>query len=169
MRHFHPMGRDTDLLLPLSVQDCLSKGHLACYVVEVVEGLDLSMLVQAYGGTGSTPYHLAMLLALLIDGYATARFSSRKIERATYDALAFRFIACNLHPDYDTLSTFRRRFRKAFEAAFVQVLEVARENLFSRFGSVCLAGTKIYANASRHSAMSYGHAEALEAHLRAEV
>ncbi len=169
MRRFYPMDRDTNLLLPPSVQDWLSKGHLARYVVEVVEGLDLSVLMQAYGGTGSTPYHPTMLLALLIDGYAAGRFSSRKIERATYDSRAFRFIACNLRPDHDTLATFRRRFRKECEAAFVQVLEVAQENQFSRFGSVCLDGTKIRANASRHSALSYGHADALEAHLRAEV
>ncbi len=96
MRRSHPMDRDTDLLLPLSLQDWLSKGHLARDVVEVVEDLDLSVLVQAYGGTRSTPYHPAMLLALLIDGYATGRFSSRKIKRATYDSLAFRFIACGL-------------------------------------------------------------------------
>ena len=89
-------------------------------------------------------------------------FSCRKIERATYDSLACRFIACNLHPDHDTLATFRRRFRREFEAAFVQVLEVARENRFSRFGSVRLDGTKIHANASRHSALSYGHAEVQE-------
>jgi len=169
MSHFRPIDRDIDFLLPPSVQDWLPERHLARYVVEVVEGLDLRELEQAYAGRGSAPYHPATLLSLLIYGYATGCFSSRKIERATYDSLAFRYIACNRHPDHDTLSSFRRRFRKEFEAVFVEVLEVARENQLSRFGTVSLDGTKIHANASRHSALSYGHAEAIEARLKAEV
>ena len=169
MSHFRPINRDIDFLLPPSVQDWLPERHLARYVVEVVEGLDLRELEQAYAGRGSAPYHPATLLSLLIYGYATGCFSSRKIERATYDSLAFRYIACNRHPDHDTLSSFRRRFRKEFEALFVEVLEVARENQLSRFGTVSLDGTKIHANASRHSALSYGHAEAIEAQLKAEV
>jgi transposase len=169
MSHFRPINRDSDFLLPPSVQDWLPEGHLARYVVEVVEGLDLSELERAYAGRGSLPYHPATLLSLLIYGYATGCYSSRKIERATYDSLAFRFIAANSHPDHDTLSTFRRRFAKEFEATFVQVLPVARENQLSRFGTVSLDGTKIHANASRHSALSYGHAEAIEAQLKGEV
>ena len=169
MSHFRPINRDSDFLLPPSVQDWLPEGHLARYVVEVVEGLDLSELERVYAGRGSLPYHPATLLSLLIYGYATGCYSSRKIERATYDSLAFRFIAANSHPDHDTLSTFRRRFAKEFEATFVQVLQVARENQLSRFGTVSLDGTKIHANASRHSALSYGHAEAIEAQLKGEV
>ena len=169
MSHFHPIDRDIDFLLPPSVQDWLPEGHLARYIVEGVEGLDLRELEQAYAGRGSAAYHPATLLSLLIYGYATSCFSSRKIEQATYDSLAFRSIACNRHPDHDTLSTFRRRFREEFEAVFVEVLEVARENPLSRFGTVSLDGTKIHANASRHSALSYGHAEAIEAQLKAEV
>lgn len=142
---------------------------MARYVVEVVEQLDLSALERAYAGKGSDAYHPALLLALLIYGYATGSFSSRKIERATYDSLAFRFIACNRHPDHDTLANFRKRFGGEFESAFVQVLQVARENQLSRFGTVSLDGTKIHANASRHSALSYAHAEKIEAQLRAEV
>ena len=166
---FQPIDRDTDYLLPPSVQDWLPKAHLARYVVDVVEGLDLSALERAYAGKGSDAYHPATLLSLLIYGYATGTFSSRKIERATYDSLAFRYIACNRHPDHDTLATFRARFGKEFESAFVQVLQVARENQLSRFGTVSLDGTKIHANASRHSALSYAHAEKIEAHLKAEV
>ncbi len=169
INHFRPIDRDIDFLLPPSVQDWLPEGHLARYVVEVVEGLDLRELEQAYAGRGSAAYHPAMLLSLLIYGYATGCFSSRKIERATYDSLAFRYIACNRHPDHDTLSSFRRRFREEFEAVFVEVLEVARENQLSRFGTVSLDGTKIHANASRHSALSSGHAGAIEAQLKAEV
>lgn len=169
MSRFRPIDRETDYLLPPSVQDWLPPSHLARYVVDVVEGLDLSELERAYTGRGSDAYHPALLLSLLIYGYATGTHSSRKIERATYDSLAFRFIACDQHPDHDTLSTFRRRFGEHFAAIFVQVLQVARENQLSRFGTVSLDGTKIHANASRHSALSYGHAEKLEAQLKAEV
>jgi transposase len=166
---FHPIDRETEYLLPPSVQEWLPKAHLARYVVDVVEGLDLSVLERAYVGRGSDAYHPATLLALLIYGYATGTFSSRKIERATHDSLAFRYIACNRHPDHDTLASFRRRFGKEFEEAFVQVLQVARENQLSHFGTVSLDGTKIHANASRHSALSYAHAEKIEARLKAEV
>jgi transposase len=166
---FHPIDRETDFLLPPSVQEWLPEAHLARYVVEVVEQLDLSGLERAYAGKGSDAYHPAMLLALLIYGYATGSFSSRKIERATYESLAFRFIACNRHPDHDTLANFRKRFGGEFESAFVQVLQVARENQLSRFGTVSLDGTKIHANASRHRALSHGHAEKIEAQLKAEV
>lgn len=169
MSHFHPIDRDTDFLLPPSVQAWLPEGHLARYVVEVVEGLDLSELEQAYAGKGSAAYHPAMLLSLLVYGYATGCFSSRQIERATYDSLAFRFIACNRHPDHATLAHFRRRFGDEFKAVFVQVLQVARENQLSPFGRVSLDGTKLHATASRHRALSYGHAEALERQLQAEV
>lgn len=168
MSKFRPIDRDTPMPLP-SVQELLPQGHLARYIVEVVEGLDLSGMEGAYSGRGSKAYHPALLLALLIYAYATGVFSSRKIERATDDSIAFRFIACNDHPDHDTLATFRRRFKAEFEAVFVQVLQVARENRLTQFGRVSLDGTKIHANASRHSALSYGHAEAIEAHLKAEV
>jgi transposase len=166
---FHAIDRDTDYLLPPSVQEWLPEAHLARYVVDVVEGLDLSALERAYAGRGSDAYHPATLLSLLIYGYATGTFSSRKIERATYDSLAFRYIACNRHPDHDTLATFRKRFGKEFSDAFVQVLQVARENQLSRFGTVSLDGSKIHANASRHSALSHGHIEKIEAQLKAEV
>ena len=103
---FHPIDRDIDYLLPPSVQEWLPESHLARYVVDVVEGQDLSALERAYAGRGSDAYPPAMLLSMLIYGYATGTFSSRKIERASYDSLAFRYIACNRHPDHDTLATF---------------------------------------------------------------
>lgn len=159
---FCPIDRNTGYLLPPSVQEWLPEAHLARYVVDVVEGLDLSELERAYAGRGSDAYHRAMLLALLIYGYATGTYSSRKIERATFDSLAFRFIACNRHPDHATLATFRRRFGQEFQSAFVQVLQVARENQLSCFGTVSLDGTKIHANASRHNALSYEHAEKID-------
>ena len=110
-----------------------------------------------------------LLLGLIIYGYATGVFSSRKLERATYDSVAFRFIAANEHPDHDTIAAFRRRFLKQIETLFVQVLGVAREMGVLKLGTVALDGTKIHANASRHSALSYEHAGKIEAQLQAEV
>ena len=110
-----------------------------------------------------------MLLGLLVYGYATGVFSSRKLERATYDSVAFRFIAANDHPDHDTIATFRRRFLQEIEELFVKVLLLAREMGVLSLGTVALDGTKIHANASRHSALSYEHAGKLEAQLKAEV
>jgi transposase len=96
-------------------------------VVEVIDGLDLSAMSESYRGTGSASYHPAPLLGLLIHGYATGVFSSRELERATHDSVAFRFIAANDHPDHDTIATFRRRFLPEIEARFVKVLLLARE------------------------------------------
>jgi len=136
--------------------------HLARFVVEVIDKLDLSTMSRAYRGSGSASYHPALLLGLLVYGYATGVFSSRKIERATFDSVAFRFIAANDHPDHDTLATFRRRFLKDIERLFVDVLILAREMGMLKLGTVALDGTKIHANASRHSALSYEHAGKLE-------
>ena len=110
-----------------------------------------------------------MLLSLLVYGYATGVFSGRKLERATYDSVAFRFIAANEHPDHDTIANFRRRFLQEIEALFVQVLLPAREIGVLKMGSVALDGTRIHANASRHSALSCEHAGKIEAQLKAEV
>lgn len=169
MARFLPIDRDSEYLFPPSVQDWLPENHLARYVANVIESLDLSALEQQYAGHGSEAYHPASLLSLLIYGYATGVFSSRGIERATYDSVAFRYLACNRHPDHDTLATFRQRFSGTFKDLFVQVLQIAQANRLSRFGTVSLDGTKIHANASRHSALSYGHAERIEAQLRQEV
>jgi transposase len=169
MSNFRPIDRDTAFLFPPSVDEWLPQRHLARYVVEVIEGLDLSEMVKAYRGAGSASYHPAMLLALLIYGYATRVFSSRAIERATYDSVAFRFIAANEHPDHDTIAHFRKRFLPQIEALFVQVLKVARTMGMLKLGTVALDGTKIHANASRHSALSYGHAKKLEKQLKREV
>src|SRR5271167_3647134 len=169
MSHFREFDRETGFLLPPSLDDWLPERHLARFVVEVIEGLDLSAMVKSYRGTGSAGYHPALLLGLLVYGYATGVFSSRKLERATYDSVAFRFIAANDHPDHDTIATFRRRFLKEIEGLFVRVLELAREMGMLKLGTVALDGTKIHANASRHSALSYEHAGKIEAQLKAEV
>ena len=169
MARFLPIDRDSDYLFPPSVQDWLPEHHLARYIANVIESLDLSDLERAYAGRGSDAYHPASLMSMLLYGYATGIFSSRRIELATYDSVAFRYLACNRHPDHDTLASFRRRFGKQVEDLFVQVLQIAQANQLSQFGTVSLDGTKLHANASRHSALSYGHAEKLEAQLKQEV
>lgn len=169
MSNFRPINRDTGFLLPPSVDEWLPQRHLARFVVEVVDRLDLSALEKAYRGSGSASYHPAMLLSLLIYGYATRVFSSRALERATYDSVAVRFIAGNEHPDHDTIAAFRQRFLGQIEPLFVEVLKLARALGMLKLGTVALDGTKLHANASRHSALSYGHAQKLEQQLKREV
>jgi transposase len=169
MSNFRQVDRQTGFLLPPSVDEWLPQRHLARFVVEVIDGLDLRELIGSYRGSGSASYHPAMLLGLLVYGYATGVFSSRKLERATYDSVAFRFIAANDHPDHDTIATFRRRFLPEIEGLFVKVLLLAREMGVLNLGTVALDGTKIHANASRHRALSYEHAGKLEAQLKGEV
>jgi transposase len=169
MSNFRAIDRETGFLLPPSVDEWLPEKHLARFVVEVIDGLDLSAMVRSYRGSGSACYHPALLLGVLVYGYATGVFSSRKLERATYDSVAFRFITANEHPDHDTIATFRRRFLKEIEGLFVRVLELAREMGMLKVGTVALDGTKIHANASRHSALSYEHAGKIEEQLKAEV
>jgi len=169
MSNFRMIDRDTGFLLPPSVDEWLPDRHLARFVVEVIEGLDLRAMSGSYRGSGSASYHPAVLLGLLVYGYATGVFSSRKLERATYDSVAFRFIAANDHPDHDTIAAFRRRFLGEIKQLFVEVLLLAREMGVLKMGTVALDGTKIQANASRHSALSYEHAGKIEAQLRAEV
>src|ERR1700732_1798915 len=169
MSNFRSIDRQTGFLLPPSVDEWLPEKHLARFIVEVIDGLDLRAMSGSYRGSGSASYHPCMLLGILVYGYATGVFSSRKLERATYDSVAFRFIAANDHPDHDTIATFRRRFLKEIEALFVEVLQVAREMGVLKMGTIGLDGTKIYANASRHSALSYEHACKIEAQLKAEV
>jgi transposase len=169
MSNFRQVDRQTGFLLPPSVDEWLPERHLARFVVEVIDGLDLRALIGSYRGSGSASYHPSMLLGLLVYGYATGVFSSRTLERATYDSVAVRFIAANDHPDHDTIATFRRRFLKAIAELFVKVLLLAREMGVLNLGTVALDGTKMHANASRHSALSYEHAGKLETQLKAEV
>src|SRR5918997_1054978 len=169
MSNFRPIDRDTGFLLPPSVDEWLPERHLARFVVEVIEGLDLRAMIGRYRSGGEAAYHPRLLLGILVYGYATGVFSSRKLERATYDSVAFRFIAANQHPDHDTIAAFRRRFLPQIEALFVQVLLLARELGVLQLGTVALDGTKIHADASRHSALSYEHAGKIEAQLKAEV
>src|SRR5271168_4877409 len=109
MSNFRPINRDMEFLMPPSVDEWLPQRHLARFVVEVIEGLDLRTMTGSYRGSGEASYHPRLLLGLIIYGYATGVFSSRKLERATYDSVAFRFIAANEHPDHDTIATVQRQ------------------------------------------------------------
>ncbi len=169
MSSFIPVDRQTDYLFPPSVQDWLPENHLARFVVEVIERLDLTQLTGQYAGRGSAAHHPAVLLGLLIYGYSTGIASSRKIERATYDSVAFRYIAANTHPDHDTLANFRRRFGAQLEQLFVQVLMLAREMGLLKLGKISVDGSKFKANASKHSALSWGHIKKIEQQLRQEI
>ena len=169
MSNFRPSDRDTDFLMPPSVNEWLPERHLARFIVEVIEKLDLRSMTGSYRGSGSASYHPAVLLGILVYGYATGVFSARKLERATYDSVAFRFVAGNEHPDHDTIASFRRRFLEQIRNLFVEVLTLAREMGVLKLGTVALDGTKIHANASRHSALSYERAGKIEAQLKAEV
>src|ERR1700759_1798520 len=169
MSNFRAIDRKTGYLLPASVDEWLPEKHLARFIVEVIDDLDLGRMSRAYRGTGSASYHPRTLLSILVYGYATGVFPSRKLERATWDSVAFRYIAGGEHPDHDTIATFRRRFLKEIEKLFVDVLRLAREMGVVQMGTLGLDGTKIPANASRHSALSYEHAGKIEAQLKAEV
>jgi transposase len=167
--HFKAVDRETIYLFPPSVQDWLPEKHLARFVVDVVSKLDLHELKMAYTGVGSEAFNPEMLLALLFYGYATGVFSSRKLEQATYDSIAFRYIAANTHPDHDTIATFRKRFLEQLKPLFLQILLLAKTLGFLQLGKISLDGTKIQANASKHSALSWGHALELEQQLKEEV
>ena len=166
---FVPIDRDTPYLLPPSVQDYLPEDHLARFVAEMVDQLDMRTLLGVYAGKGKKPYHPAMLVALLFYGYATGTFSSRKLEKATYDSIAFRYLCANTHPDHDTIASFRKRFLKELEGFFVEILLLGQAMGLVKLGTVSLDGTKIKANASKHKALSWAHANKLEAQLKAEV
>jgi transposase len=166
---FKECDRDTLFLMPPSLDDWMPEDHLARFVVDIVSRLDLSPIKNAYAGRGSDAYPPNIMVALLFYAYATGVFSSRKIERATYDSVAFRYIAVNTHPDHDTIASFRKRFLKELKALFVQILLIAHEMGVLKLGSVSLDGTKIKANASKHHALSWGYARKLEKQLKSEI
>jgi len=166
---FRPVDGATPYILPQSIEDWLPEDHLARFVVEIVGKLDLGPLRGSYAGRGSTPYDPGMLLSLLFYGYATGVRSSRKIEAATFDSIAFRYISANSHPDHDTIASFRLTFLERIPEYFVRILEVAREMGLRKVGIVSLDGTKVKANASKHRAMSYKHARKIRKQLEDEV
>jgi transposase len=168
-RVFKTADYDATLDLTIRLGDCVPPDHLARFVVDTIAQLDLSAIYARYGSRGGQPYAPEILLGLLFYGYATGVFSTRKLERATYETVPFRFIAGNLHPDHDTLATFRKTLLPELKELFVQVLLLAQLAGVLKLGNISLDGTKIHADASKSQAVSYKHLLALEAHLRAEV
>jgi transposase len=169
MATFVPFDRDQAFLLPPDLKDWLPEDDLAHFIVAAVERVDLSTFkVNAQNG-GRAQYHPRMMLALLVYCYANGIFSSRRIERASYRDVGVRFVAANSHPDHDTIAVFRRSNQAAFEAAFLQVLLMARESGLLAVGNVAIDGTKIDANASKIKSVRYDRAKALIAKLKADI
>ena len=125
MTIFQNADRDTAFLMPPSIQDWLPANHLARFITDVVQQLDLRPLYEAYRGRGNAAVDPSLLLTLLFYGYATGVFSSRRLEKATYESIPFRYICANTHPDHDTIATFRTRFLKQIEGYFKEILPSA--------------------------------------------
>ena len=169
MRLFKTPDRTQISMMPPSIEEWLPETHLARFIVEIIDQLDLKTLYDSYGLKGSTAYDPKMLLCLLFYGYSTGVFSSRKIENASYDSVAFRFIAGNMHPDHDTIAHFRKRFLSEIERCFVKILVIANEMGLIKLGNVYIDGTKVQANASKHKAMTHKRILKLEKQLKKEV
>ena len=144
-RKFKTADYEATLNQTVSISEVLQPDHLARFAVDVVSQLDLSAIYAQYGAKGGEPYAPEVLVALLFYGYATGVFSSRKIERATYEVLPFRYVAGNLHPDHDTLANFRKTFRSELKGLFVQVLLLAQTMGYLNLGNISLDGSKIHA------------------------
>jgi transposase len=171
-KQFRDCNLDQLILLPASLQDWLPEGHLARFVAEVVETLDLSAIYRKYeegDGRGLAAYDPKMMVRLLIYGYCRGVASSRRIERATYEDVAFRYLAADQHPDHTTLADFRKEHLAELSQLFVQVLRLCQRAGLVKLGHVALDGTKVKANASKHKAMSYARMGEAEKRLEAEV
>jgi transposase len=170
-RKYKPYDRDQEYLLPPSLREWLPEGHLAYFIIDLVEQLDLSEIHASYGGDGrgQPPYDPSLMVGLLLYAYCEGTPSSRRIEKASYEDVGFRVVAANQHPDHDSICVFRKRHLKALSGLFVQVLKLCREAGLVKLGHVALDGTKVRANASKHKAMSYGRMEQKEEELKRQV
>ncbi len=168
---YRPYEPQQEMLLPASLQDWLPRGHLAYFISDTVDALDLSAFYARYAGGGARnqPFHPAMMVKLLVYGYATGVFSSRKIERRLHEDLAFRMLGAGNFPKHRTIRDFRALHLLELSDLFVQVVKLAREMGLVKLGTVAIDGTKIKANASRHKAMSYERMQQAEAELKAQI
>ena len=169
---FRSYDMNQRLLLPPDLRDWLREGHLALYVSDVVEQLDLSKIMKVYDEgdmRGRPPYHPEMMAKLLIYGYSVGKMSSRKIEQATHDDVAFRVLSCNQHPDHDSIASFRKRHLPELGQLFFQVLQLCQRAGLVKLGHVAIDSTKIKANAAKRHSMSYERLSKAEAQLRDEV
>ena len=166
-----PYLPDQQLLLPPALEDWLPEGHLAYYISDTVDSLDLSAFHARYAGGGprNQPFHPAMMAKVLIYAYATGVFSSRKIARRLHEDVAFRVLGAGSFPAHRTICDFRALHLKELSELFVQVVKLARECGLVKLGTVAVDGTKIKANASRHKAMSYERMRQAEQELKAQV
>jgi len=168
-RKFKGVDYEATLDQSVSIRECLPPSHLARFIAGVITELDLSEIYAAYGRRGGTAIAPEVLLGLLFYGYASGVFSSRKIEQASRESIPFRFLSGHLHPDHDTIASFRRRFLGPIKALFVQVLLLAVEAKVLSLDDISVDGSKIHADASKSKAVSYGHLVTLRAALTAEV
>ena len=169
---FRSYDMNQQLLLPPDLRQWLRPDHMALYVSDVVESLDLSGILKVYeegDGRGRPPYHPAMMVKLLIYGYCTGKMSSRKLEQATHDEVPFRVLSCDQHPDHDSIATFRQRHLQELGQLFVQVLQLCERAGLVKLGHVAVDGTKIKANASKYQSLSYQRMKDIEPELAAEV
>jgi transposase len=169
MTTYAPFDRDQPFLLPPDLKDWLPEDDVAHFIVAAAERVRLGAFRTNPQAGGRPQYHPRLMLALLIYCYANGLFSSRRIERATYRDIGARFIAANTHPDHDTIATFRRSNKAAFEAAFLEVLLVARETGLLQLGTVSIDGTKIDADASKIRSVRYDRARVLRDKLAADI
>ena len=172
MKTYKPYDPNEGLILPESIRDWLPENHLAHFISDVVDQLDLREMYESYEKgdlRGQPPYHPQMMTKVLFYAYCKGNLSSRKIERATYEDVAYRLLAANQHPDHDSIAAFRKRHLPALDGLFLQVLELCGATGLVKLGHVALDGTKIKANASKHKAMSYGRMEETESRLEAEI
>jgi len=168
---FLPYEPDEALLLPPDIRKWLPDDHLALFISDVVDTLDLTEITDKYLHLegGHPAYHPAMMVKLLFYGYSVGIRSSRRIEQKTYEDVAFRVLSCDAHPDHSRISDFRKRHLAELSRLFVQVLEICKEAGLVKLGHVALDGTKVKANASKHKAMSYDRMVKREPELAAEV
>lgn len=167
-----PYDIDQRLLLPPDLREWLPEGHLALFLLDVVGELDLSAIEQVHEGKdarGRAGYHPRMMVALLLYAYCVGKPSSRRIERATHEDVAFRVIAGDQHPDHDSIADFRKRHLRAVSGLFTQVLKLCQKAGLVKLGHVAIDGSKFKANASKHKAMSYDRMNATEKKLEEEV
>ena len=168
-QRFTPVDYEAVLNQTVRVQDVLPEQHLARFIVGAIAQLDLTAFYARYGERGGVAIAPEVLLGLLLYGYASGVFSSRKLERATYESIPFRYVAAGLHPDHDTLAHFRQAFLREIKALFVQVLQLAQTYGALTLGNISLDGTKLHADASKSKAVSYKRAGEMETQLRQEV
>ena len=171
-KRFRECSLDQPFLLPPSLQDWLPESHLARFIADVVRHLDLREIYDCYerkDGRGLAAYHPEMLTRLLLYGYSIGESSSRRIEQATYDDLAFRYMAADQHPDHDTIASFRQQHLECLGRLFLQALQLCQKAGLVKLGHVAIDGTKLEANASKHNSMSYGRLTEQEQYWKQQV